>query len=152
MAQYSANSLKWVFRLYPPYIGAGVWTDYIKPDFREMKVSMRKRWYTRNAVNTHFGGSLYSMIDPHFMLMFMQILGPDYYVWDAAADIKFRKAVKEKVSAVFKISNAQLQEVLEKTQDGEKFLPVFTVEIKTDSGEVVATARKTLYIRKKKKD
>ena len=36
----------------------------------------------RNYVGTHFGGSLFAMTDPFYMLMMMRNLGPDYIVWD----------------------------------------------------------------------
>jgi hypothetical protein len=62
------------------------------------------RWYNRNIVGTHFGGSLCSMIDPHFMLLLMQLLGKGYFVWDKASDIEFIKASTDEVTAVFKIS------------------------------------------------
>ena len=43
----------------------------------------------RNYVGTQFGGSLYAMTDPFFMLMLMENLGRDYVVWDKAANIEF---------------------------------------------------------------
>ena len=64
--------LRWLMNVYPPYVGAGVrvtaWTD----DFRFARVEMPLRWYNRNYVGTHFGGSLYSMVDPFFMIMLMR--------------------------------------------------------------------------------
>jgi hypothetical protein len=32
---------------------------------------MNLRWYNTNYVGTHFGGSLYSMVDPIYMLLLM---------------------------------------------------------------------------------
>ena len=70
----SAKTLKRLLNLYPPYLGAGVKITYSSDDWKEMHVSMSLRWYNKNAVNTHFGGSLYSMVDPHIMLMLMPLL------------------------------------------------------------------------------
>ena len=84
--KFSPKSLKRLLNLYPPYLGAGVKITHISEDWRELHVGMSLRWFNRNAVNTHFGGSLYSMIDPHIMLMLMQVLGKEYLVWDKAAD------------------------------------------------------------------
>ena len=39
------------------------------------RVRMGLGWYNRNYVGTQFGGSLYSMTDPFFMLMIMENLG-----------------------------------------------------------------------------
>jgi Domain of unknown function (DUF4442) len=46
---------------------------------------MKLRFWNRNYVGTHYGGSLYSMADPFFMVMLINILGPSYIVWDKSA-------------------------------------------------------------------
>ena len=66
---------RWV-NIYPPYLGAGVRVTHISDDFRDVEVEMPLRFYNRNYVGTHFGGSLYSMVDPFYMLMLINILGP----------------------------------------------------------------------------
>ncbi len=75
--KWTPRRLKLVLRLYPPYLGAGVNVTRIDPDWHELHVSMKLRWYNRNAVGTHFGGSLYSMVDPHLMLLLMGLLGDE---------------------------------------------------------------------------
>ncbi|CAD7844707.1 MAG: hypothetical protein [Olavius algarvensis Delta 4 endosymbiont] len=81
---------KFLLNIYPPYIGAGIRIRKVAPDFREIVVQMRLRWYNRNYFNTHFGGSLYAMVDPFYCLMLVQVLGKDYIVWDQAAPIEFK--------------------------------------------------------------
>ena len=83
------NIIKHALNIWSPYLGAGIKIEYIRKDWKEMKVSMKLRFYNRNIMNTHFGGSLYSMVDPHIMLMLMQLLGEDYIVWDKSAEIDF---------------------------------------------------------------
>ena len=77
----SAKKLQRWVNLYPPYLGAAVRVTHISDDFRNVEVEMPLRFYNRNYVGTHFGGSLYSMCDPFYMLMLINILGPDYIVW-----------------------------------------------------------------------
>ena len=96
------KSLRRILNFYPPYLGAGVKVSYISKDWSELHVSMSMRWFNQNAVGTHFGGSLYSMIDPHLMLLLMQLLGDEYLVWDKTADIEFVKASKKKSNISFK--------------------------------------------------
>ena len=144
----SPQQLKRILNLYPPYLGAGVHVDHISEDWKELHVSMAMRWYNRNAVGTHFGGSLYSLIDPHLMLLLMQLLGKDYLVWDQKASIEFIKASKKKVWAEFKIPDEVVQEIKARTENGEKYLATFQVEIR-DEDQLVAIAEKVLYIRKK---
>ena len=136
---------------YGPYVGAGVKVEYISEDWKETRVSMRLRWFNANAFGTHFGGSLYAMIDPHFILMLMNILGREYIVWDKSAHIDFVKPGKGKVTAVMRITDEEVEQMKAATADGEKFLPEYTVEVLDENGEVVARSHKVLYIRKKQK-
>ncbi|MGC8497139.1 MAG: DUF4442 domain-containing protein [Thermoplasmata archaeon] len=70
-----ASWLKFLFNLYPPLLGAGIHVKKISPDFRELQAQMNLRWYNRNYVKTHFGGSLFSMTDPFIMTLHINILG-----------------------------------------------------------------------------
>ena len=137
--------------LYPPYLGAGIRIQSITPDFRQIKVAMKLRWYNRNYVKTHFGGSLYAMTDPFFMLMLIRILGREYVVWDQAATIKFRKPGRGTVSVLFEISDDMLRDVREQTKSGNPYRPLWSVNVTDADGEVVAAVSKTLYIRRKNK-
>lgn len=123
--------------------------DHISEDWKELHVSMAMRWYNRNAVGTHFGGSLYSMIDPHLMLLLMRLLGKDYLVWDQKASIEFIKASKRTVRAEFNIPDEVIEEIKRNTQDGDRYLARFPVEIKDEDNELVAKGEKVIYIRKK---
>ncbi len=148
----SAKGVRQLINIYGPYFGAGVKVTYINKDFRQARVSLPLRWYNRNYVGVHFGGSLYSMIDPFYMLLLMNNLGKDYIVWDKSADIEFIKPGTGTVSAHFIVTDEMLAEIKEKTANGDKFLPTYPVVITNEDGEIVAKANKTLYIRRKKVD
>jgi hypothetical protein len=143
------NQLKRRLNLYPPYWATGIVVKKISSDFKEAVVQMKMKWYNRNYVNTHFGGSLYSMTDPFFMLMLMQILGKEYIVWDKAAYIDFIKPGRGTVTARFVIDKEQIEDIILKTADGQKYLPELTVDIEDQTNNKVARVIKTLYIRKK---
>jgi acyl-coenzyme A thioesterase PaaI-like protein len=140
---------KFLLNVYPPYWGTGIAISKVTPDFREVIVRMNLRFYNRNYVKTHFGGSLYAMTDPFYMLMLIQILGKDYVVWDKAAKIEFIKPGKGTVTAVFKINSEILAEIHKNTKGGEKFLLELPVNVTDEQNETVATVLKTVYIRKK---
>ena len=74
---------------WPPLLAAGISVRWGQ-DYRSADVKMRLRFWNRNYVGTHYGGSLYSMTDPFYMLMLMENLGRDYIVWDKAAKIRYR--------------------------------------------------------------
>ncbi|MFT0213319.1 DUF4442 domain-containing protein [Pseudomonas sp. F1_0610] len=142
---------RWLFNIYPPYLGAGVKIDFISADFRYVKVSMKLTWYNRNYVGTQFGGSLYSMVDPFYMLMIMRNLGRDYVVWDKSATINFISPGTGKVHCECKIDEALLAEIRHHTANGEKYLPSFQLKILDSQGKTVATVDKVVYIRRKQR-
>lgn len=144
-----ARLLRWGLNLYPPYLGAGVRVLHIAGDFREVRVKMGLGWYNRNYVGTQFGGSLYSMTDPFFMLMVMENLGRDYIVWDKAASIDFIAPGKGPVYADFRLDEALLEDIRQHTAGGQKYLPQLHVEVHDGDGTLVARVHKTLYVRLK---
>ena len=85
----SARTLRFGMNLWPPFFGAGIRVQHITPDFRSATVDMRLRWSNRNYVGTHFGGSLYAMVDPFLMVMLFHNLGGEYHVWDKSGSIEY---------------------------------------------------------------
>lgn len=147
----SPGFFKMVMNFYPPLIGAGISVTHINQNYTEISVRLKYTWYNRNYVNTQFGGSLYAMTDPFYMLMMMKNLGEDYIVWDKAAHVEFKKPGLSHVYADFKLTPELLQTVREKTADGEKYIFDLPVDIYNETKEIIAQVTKTLYVRKKPK-
>ena len=139
---------RWI-NLWPPFLGAGIRVQHIAPDMKAVDVEMKLRFWNANYVGTHFGGSLFAMIDPFYMLMLIANLGGDYVVWDKAATIRYRKPGKGKVRAEFRLSDRQIEEIREKLQTLPKYEPIFSVEVKDEAGVVIAEVEKVLHVRKK---
>lgn len=143
----------WIFKhmlnLYPPYFGTGIRITHLASDYSHLRVEMPLRFYNRNYMGTHFGGSLYAMVDPFYMLMLIQILGPDYVVWDSSAGIDFIKPGRGRMRADFKITPQQVAQIKDRTAGGEKYLPSYRVDIRDNQEMVVARATKELYIRRR---
>ena len=142
--------LKLLLNIWPPFRFSGIKVLDLSADFRAAKVQLKLGIFNRNAVGVHFGGSLFAMTDPFYMLMILACLGDDYIVWDKSADIDFVKPGRGKVSAEFLITDALINDIITHTANGEKYLPELPVYIKNDNGEVVANLNRKLYIRKKK--
>jgi acyl-coenzyme A thioesterase PaaI-like protein len=141
--------LRRVVNLWPPFLGAGISVESLASDFSEAVISLKMRYTNKNYVGVHYGGSLYSMCDPFYMLLVMNRLGKEFIVWDKAAEIEFKKPGKGTVKAHFKVDDAMLEDIRKNTQNGEKYLPVYSVDVVDERGEVVATVNKTLYIKRK---
>jgi acyl-coenzyme A thioesterase PaaI-like protein len=146
-----ANLLRRGMNLWPPFLGAGITVEHIAKDFRHAKVRLKHGLLNRNIVGVHFGGSLFAMTDPFFMMMVSQNLGKGYVIWDQAAKIEFLKPGKGKVHASFEITQEQLDDIIGSAESGNKVLKDFVVDVKDQENDVVARITKTLYIRKKKK-
>jgi hypothetical protein len=134
--------------IWPPIAGAGIRVRW-GADMKSVDVEMKLQLWNRNFVGTHYGGSLYAMCDPFYMLMLIKHPGAGYVVWDKSASIRFRKPGKGKVRAEFRITDAQLDDIREKLKTVPKYEPTFIVEVKNEAGEVVAAVEKVLHVRKK---
>ncbi|TXD34004.1 DUF4442 domain-containing protein [Lujinxingia vulgaris] len=138
-----------VLRLYPPYLGAGIRVRHISKDYRHIRVEMPLTLTNQNYVGTHFGGSLYAMVDPFYMLMLLKNLGPEVIVWDKSATIDFKRPGRSTVHAEFRLTQSDIDEVWRALDDQRVYEPVFPVEIRDEDGALVARVEKTLYIRRK---
>jgi hypothetical protein len=146
------NNLKVMFNLWPPLMGAGIRITRIQPDWREVEVEMKLRRWNANYVGTHYGGSLYSITDPFYMVMFIEILGRDYIVWDKSAMIRFRKPGRGTVYAHFRITEEQVDEIREALKREEKIDREFGVDVKSGDGDIIAEVKKVLQFRKKRSE
>ena len=144
----SAGLLRFGMNLWPPFVGAGIHVLDIAPDFRAVTVRLRHGLFNRNIFGTHYGCSLFSMTDPFFALMLLHNLERGYVVWDRAATIEFKAPGRSDAFARFNLSQAQIDDVRDRTTNGEKYEPVWSVDVTDDAGNVIATVAKTLYIRR----
>ena len=139
---------KWV-SFYAPYLGARIKLTKTSKDNRYCRVEMPLTFLNKNYVGTHFGGSLYSMVDPWYMLMLIKNLGDDYIVWDKAAYIQFKKPGTSLVHAEFHLTQEIIDDIKNELKTKSKMDKNFLVEIKDDLGNVIASVDKTIYIRRK---
>ncbi|HXS50965.1 MAG TPA: DUF4442 domain-containing protein [Usitatibacter sp.] len=146
---FGARGMRRLFNWWPPFRAAGIRVRELSPDFRSATVELRMRLFNRNYVGTHFGGSLFAMTDPFFMILMMKNLGPEYIVWDKQGTVRFLKPARGTVTARFVLPEARIDEARAATAAGEKFEPTFRVDIVDAAGVTVADVEKTLYIRKR---
>lgn len=142
--------IKFLGNFWFPYLGSGIRIVEAHDDFRYLKVKLKYSWYNRNYVGTQFGGSIYSMTDPFYMILLLQNLGKEYIVWDKAAQIDFLKPGKSTLFAEFKITDSMLEDVKSKTiNSGMKYVFDIPVEVLDETGLVIAKVIKTLYVKRK---
>ena|SRR3989338_8237914 len=151
MSLIPKSKLLKLFNFWPPFFASGIRIKKLSPDFHAVDVEMKLRFWNKNYVGTHYGGSLYSMTDPFYMLMLIEILGPNYVVWDKAATIHFKRPGKGVVSAQFRLSQHQIEEIKNVLEMHPKYEPVFTVHVLDREQKIVCEVIKTLHIKKKER-
>jgi acyl-coenzyme A thioesterase PaaI-like protein len=143
----SARLLRWMFNVWPTYFFAGVRVRALAVDFTSASVELRLGLLNRNYVGTAFGGTLFSMTDPFWMLLMLRQLGPGFVVWDRAASIKFLKPGRGRIRAEFSLPPAEVERVRALVHAATKIDQSYTVQLLDAGGVVVAEVEKTLYIR-----
>lgn len=135
-----------LMRFWPPFWGAGIKVHSFNAELTEITVEMKLRFWNKNYVGTHFGGSLYAMTDPFYMLMLLHLLGRSYIVWDKSASIRYKKPAKGMVYATFKLSADQVQLIRDEVSLHLKTEKEFTVKVVNQENEVVAEVTKLVYV------
>lgn len=135
--------------LWPPFWGAGIKVKEISADWRSATVLMRQRPWNMNYVGTHFGGSLFSMTDPFWMMMVLHNIGEGHVVWDKSAQISFLKPGHGTLTCNFLLQEEQLDELKGLVASQGKATMWFEVEIIDVTGDIVAKVRKEVYVRTK---
>ena len=144
------QSRRRMMNLWTPYRFDGIRLLAIARDYSRAVVSLRLTPMNRNYVGTQFGGSLFSMADPFWMLLVMNQLGRDYVVWDQRAEIEFVRPGRGEVRTEFVVDPVVLDRLRDAAAGGDKVLEWFENDIVDMSGVVVARVRRQLYVRRKR--
>lgn len=148
--RFTPSTLKWGLRIWPPYLGAGVFVREIADDWSSARIELAKHRVTNNAIGTAFGGSMQSMTDPFHTLLLMHQLGRDYIVWDSAAEIRFVAPGRTRLFAKVELPPETVEEIRRQTADGQKSLTWFETTITDADGTVIAEVRRQVYARRKR--
>ena len=150
--KYAGLMMRYGINFWGPFVGSGIKVIGANADFTRIEVELRERFYNRNIVGVHFGGSLYAMCDPFFMGILLHHLGREFIIWDKGASIRFKRPGKGTVSAVFEIPLAEIERIRQEAMTAEKLEPIFRTEIRDHAGKVVAEVEKLLYVKRKASD
>lgn len=137
-----------LMNFYPPLVGAGIRIKEVSSAYDRLVVEMKLTWWNANFARTHFGGSLYMMIDPFYALMLKHHLGPGYNVWDREATIHFRAPGRTKVHATFELPPETVAGYRTELAQHGRLDVVLPIEIHDTNDTLIAEASKVISMRR----
>jgi acyl-coenzyme A thioesterase PaaI-like protein len=149
---WPSRLLRWRFNWIPVYRRTGGQVTYIATDLREVHVRIPLNWKTRNYVGTMYGGTMYSAVDPFYMVMLIRLLGPDYVVWDKSASIRFRRPARGTLAAKFIVTEEETQNITSLLAQQGKVEREYVVALTDADGVECAVVTKTVHVSSKKAD
>ncbi|KAD4060583.1 DUF4442 domain-containing protein [Arthrobacter yangruifuii] len=136
--------------VWPPFAFTGIRITRLDPGYWGACVRLRSYWWNKNVAGVHFGGSLFAMTDPFWMMLLLHHLGRDHVVWDRAAEVEFLKPGKGEVRVEFALDPADVERLRTLASGGAKVLEWFSADVVDSTGDVVARVRKQVYVRQKR--
>jgi acyl-coenzyme A thioesterase PaaI-like protein len=146
---FKSRLMRWKFNLYPVYRRTGARITYMSHDLREVRIKLPLTWKTRNYVGTIFGGSMYAAVDPLYMVMLINILGPEYIVWDKAASIKFKQPGRSTLRAEIKITKIETDYIRKALKEQNKLDRTYQIELVDEEGNICAVVEKIIHFKEK---
>lgn len=137
------------WNLWPPFLFTGIKVLTIAPDFKHVKAKLKLRAWNANFIGTQYGGSIYSLADPFYMIMLIKILGPQYKVMDKSAMIYYFKPGKTDLTAEFNLNDDDINVIKKTLETSPKMEWTREVEIKDTSNVIVAKVIKVIHIQKR---
>jgi hypothetical protein len=143
----------WMIRLFlnrlPSYRRGGGKIVFISSDLTTARVRVRRSWKTYGQHGAIFGGSLYAVIDPCYVIMLSWRLGRGYAVWDKRAVIEFRKPGRTALYADIACSHEELDAIRRDVAAAGRAERVFDVALRDAAGVVHAVCEKTVVIKRR---
>nr|WP_299346120.1 DUF4442 domain-containing protein [Allomuricauda sp.] len=138
---------KYGFNLSPMYRRSTARVTEVSKDLMEVKVKLPISYKNRNYVDSIFGGSMFSAVDPIPMVQLINLLGDDYVVWDKSAEIFFKRPAKEHLYANFIYTLEELEHLKNRVkEENEVEIVKSTYLTGKDQNTVYCEVRKTLYV------
>jgi len=142
---------KYGFNLSPMYRRSTAKVIFVSDDLFNVKIKLPLNYKNKNYVNSIFGGSMFSAVDPIPMVQLINIIGDDYVVWDKSAEIFFKKPAKENLYASFSYTKEEIEEIKQKvSRENEIEITKTTKLVDYDATTTYCEVIKTIYIADKK--
>jgi hypothetical protein len=119
----------------------------VSDDMLDIRIKLPISYKNRNYVNSIFGGSMFSAVDPIPMVQLMNLLDEKYIIWDKSAEIFFKRPAKENLYADFSYTLKELDDIKKRVALEKEFEIVKTTALTNkDRSIVYCEVKKTIYI------
>lgn len=148
---FSRNQIfKYGFNLSPMYKRSTGKIIHVSDDLMDIKIKVKLSWKNKNYVNSIFGGSMFSSVDPIPMVQLMNLIGDDYVVWDKSAEILFKRPAKETLYAHFNYTGKELEEIKKRVEEENEIEIVKTTKLTNQDGsQLYCEVKKKIYVANK---
>lgn len=138
---------KYGFNLSPMYRRSTAKIISVSKDLFKITIKLPISYKNKNYVNSIFGGSMFSAIDPIPMVQLINILGDDYVVWDKSAEIFFKRPARENLYADFEFTSIEVNDIKSRIVQNSE-IEIIRVTKLTDKNrdKVFCEVHKTIYI------
>lgn len=135
------------FNLSPMYRRSTAKIISASENLMTVNIKLPISYKNRNYVNSIYGGSMFSAVDPIPMVQLMNILGKNYVVWDKSAEIYFKRPAKETLYATFIYTEEELENI-KKRVALEKEIDIVKSTLLTNKDQNITFCQvdKTIYI------
>ncbi|WP_396591393.1 DUF4442 domain-containing protein [Allomuricauda sp. R78024] len=138
---------KYGFNLSPMYRRSTGRIIHVSEDLLSITIKLPITYKNRNYVNSIFGGSMFSAVDPIPMVQLINLLGTDFVVWDKSAEVFFKRPAKENLYAHFTYTLEELEKIRNQIAlQNEMEILKTTSLTNQDQTIVYCQVKKTIYI------
>lgn len=135
------------FNLTPMYRRSTARIISTSEDLLTVKIKLPISYKNRNYVNSIFGGSMFSAVDPIPMVQLINLLGDNYVVWDKSAEISFKRPAKENLFAEFTYTSEELENIKNQVEQENEIEILKTTQLTNkDKTIIFCEVQKTIYI------
>ncbi len=138
---------KYGFNLSPMYRRSTGRVVFASKDLMKVQIKLPISWKNRNYVDSIYGGSMFSAVDPMPMVQLINILGNDFVVWDKKAEINFKRPARENLYAQFEFTNKEVEGIKARVAiENEIEVVKTTLLTNKDQTKTFCEVHKTLYV------
>ena len=135
------------FNLSPMYRRSTGRVTWVSEDLSHITIKLPINYKNRNYVNSIFGGSMFSSVDPIPMVQLINILGEDYVVWDKSAEVYFKRPARETLYADFIYSDEEIEAIKKDVEENKEITITKNTQLMDkDKSKIFCEVRKTIYI------